>query len=185
MLTIIVKGQELFDDEKQEFIPPTDEDDVILQLEHSLISLSKWESKFCKPFLGTGDKTPEEIIGYIDAMVLSGDLSDSVKSRLSQKNLDEINDYISSPQSATTFVDTPQQKAAGRSEVVTSELIYWWMASYQIPIECESWHLNRLFALLRIANLKNSKPRKMSKHEMAQQRRELNAQRRNQLNTKG
>lgn len=182
MLRLIVSGQEFYDEINEEFVTF---DDVVLELEHSLASLSKWESKFGKPFLSSSDKTDEEVIAYIEFMVLSDNLSKEVYDRISKQNLDEINDYISSEQSATTFSDTSQQRGKGREEIVTSELIYYWMLSYNVPFECENWHLNRLFALLRICNIKNSKQRKMSRSEIAARNRDLNAQRKASLGTSG
>jgi hypothetical protein len=116
-------------------------------------------------------------------MILNEDFPDDIISRLSQRNLDQINAYIESKESATTFGKLPEQKARG--EIITSELIYYWMVAFTIPFECETWHLNRLFALVRICNIKNSKPKKMSKSELAMRNRELNAQRRAELNTRG
>jgi hypothetical protein len=180
MLRLILIGDEYFDEVVNEF---TTVGDVTLDLEHSLVSLSKWESIYQKPFLAPGDKTSEETIGYIRAMIITPDVPDEVFNRLSQKELDRIRDYIESKESATSFGMMPQ--STGRGEVITSELIYYWMVAFNIPFECETWHLNRLFALIRICNVKNSKPRKMSKHEVATRNRELNARRRSELGTAG
>lgn len=181
MLTIIIPNQEFYNEETEEFI---NLDEVVLKFEHSLVSLSKWESKFEKPFLSTPEKSDEEIIAYIQAMELTGTLSFDVYNRLTQEHLNEINTYIASSQSATTFSDVGERRGV-RSEVITSELIYYWMTIYNIPFECEEWHLNRLFALLRICNIKNSKEKKMSRSEAAAQQRSLNAQRRAQMGTRG
>ena len=180
MLTIVVLGEEFFNEETEEFETVGD---IVLELEHSLFSLSKWESKFEKPFLGEDLKTPEEIMGYIEAMISDPKIPRGVISRLSQKNLDQINAYIESKQSATTFGQMPERK--GRGEIITSELIYYWMVAFNIPFECEYWHLNRLFALIRICNIKNSDPKKMSRHEIASRNRDLNARRKAQLQTSG
>lgn len=181
MLRIIVSGEELYDEISETF---SNFNDVVLELEHSLISLSKWESKFQKSFLDTsGDKTSEEVIEYIKAMMITPNVDEDVFSKLSNENLDQINEYIDSRQSATTFGRMPERK--GRGEIITSELIYYWMIAFNIPFECQYWHLNRLFALIRICNIKNSKPKKMSKHEIATRNRELNMQRRAQLGTNG
>jgi hypothetical protein len=180
MLRLILIGDEYFDEVVNEF---TTVGDVTLDLEHSLVSLSKWESIYQKPFLAPGEKTSEETIGYIRAMIITPDVPDEVFNRLSQKELDRIRDYIESKESATSFGMMPQ--STGRGEVITSELIYYWMVAFNIPFECETWHLNRLFALIRICNVKNSKPRKMSKHEVATRNRELNARRRSELGTAG
>jgi len=182
MLTIVIEAEELYDEQTQTF---GNLDEVVLELEHSLVSLSKWESIFQKPFLGPDEKTEDEVIGYIEAMVTSGNFSMEIYKRLTMENLDKINDYIGSEQSATTFVDTSITKGRGKSEIVTSELIYYWMVAYTVPFSCETWHLNRLFALLRICNIKNSTQKKMSKSEVASRNRELNAQRKAQLGTTG
>lgn len=182
MLTITVLGGEFFNEEKQEFVTI---EDVVLELEHSLVSLSKWESKFRKPFLGPKEKTTEEVFGYIEAMVTSPNFSPEVLGRLSNSNLSDIQEYISSTESATTFGEGPPSRNKPKQEIITSELIYYWMVSYTIPFECETWHLSRLFSLIQICNIKNSKPTKMSKSEIASRNRALNAQRKAKLGTSG
>lgn len=180
MLRIVVPKDEWFNQEDQTF---EIFDELELELEHSLISLSKWESKYKKPFLGPASKTPEEILNYVEAMIITPNYSKSIIFRFSQENIEQINDYIESTESATTFGTMPERK--GRGEIITSELIYYWMVAFQIPFECQYWHLNRLFALIRICNIKNSKPKKVSRSELAQRNRELNEQRRAQFNTAG
>lgn len=180
MLKLVVPGVEHFDEETSTFQTVGDFE---LELEHSLISLSKWESKYQKPFLSAIEKSTDEILGYIEAMILTPIYPEDIIFRFSQENMGEINRYIESKESATTFGTMPERK--GRGEVITSELIYYWMVAFQIPFECEYWHLNRLFALIRICNIKNAKPKKMSKHEIAMRNREINAQRRAQYNTTG
>lgn len=179
MLTIIVPGVSMFDDERQEFVT---KDDVVLELEHSLVSLSKWESIYEKPFLGADDKTSEEILGYVKAMTLTP-VSEEVFLKLSPDNIQQINDHIDAKMSATWFSETPG--APKSRDVITAELIYYWMTVFQIPFECEKWHLNRLFTLIRICNIKQDKPKKMSRSEQANRNRELNAQRKAQLGTTG
>lgn len=180
MLRIIIEGDELFNEETQEF---SRVGDVVVDLEHSLVSLSKWESKYQKPFLSSDTRTSEEVYGYVKAMIVDPETDPDVVYRFSQKTIDQIQEYIDSSQSATTFGSMPERR--GRGEVVTSELIYYWMVSYNIPFEVENWHLNRLFSLIRICNLKNSKPKKMSRNEIAQRNRDLNAKRRAELGTSG
>jgi hypothetical protein len=182
MLKLTVIGEETYNEETEEF---GSVGDFVLELEHSLLSLSKWESEFRRPFLTPDDKTSEEIYFYIECMILTPNYPSNILHQLSKTNLDEINGYIESPQSATTFGEMPQHKTRGRAEIVTSELIYFWMVTFNIPFECETWHLNRLFALIRICNIKNSKQKKMSRSEVAQRNRELNAQRRAKHNTSG
>jgi hypothetical protein len=180
MLRIVIVGDETFNEETNEFDTIND---VVLDLEHSLLSLSKWESEYQKPFLSTGSKSPEELFGYLKAMVLPNSGDPDALYRCTQKTIDDIQQYIDSSQSATTFGFMPERRGPG--EVITSELIYYWMVSFSIPFECESWHLNRLFALIRICNIKNSKPKKMSRAEIAQRNQELNAQRKAKLGTSG
>ena len=180
MLRLIVPEVEFFDEETKTF---TTVESCVLELEHSLISLSKWESKYQKPFLSSKDKPQKEILGYILSMISTPEVPENILLRLSQENLDEINDYIESTQSATTFGSMPERK--GQGEIITAELVYYWMVAFNIPFECEHWHLNRLFALIRICNIKNDKPKKMSRHEIAMRNRQLNEQRRAQLSTTG
>lgn len=182
MLTIIVPGVELYDEDKETFVTINDE---VLTLEHSLVSLSKWESKFQKAFLGAAEKTTEEIISYIEAMITTENYSKNVIQRFSAENINEINAYIDSTQSATTFGTMPQKR--GPSEIITSELIYYWMVAFNIPFECQHWHLNRLFALIRICNIKNnaSNGKKMSRSEVAERNRALNEKRRAEHGTTG
>lgn len=180
MLILIIKGDEYFNDETQSFETT---EDVVLELEHSLFSVSKWESEFQKPFLTSSSKSVEEIFGYLKAMVITKNVDLDVLYRCSQENIDQVQAYIDSNQSATTFGVLPERR--GSREIITSELIYYWIVSFNIPFECQYWHLNRLFALIRICNIKNSKQRKMSRNEIAQRNRELNDRRRAELGTTG
>ena len=177
-LEIIIKP-ELYDEKTGEFIDPVT---TTIRLEHSLVSLSKWESKWHKPFLHT-EKTDEEIMDYIKCMTLTQNVPDDVYNRLSSKNIQEIKDYIDNPMTATTFSENRNQKKS--REIVTSELIYYWMVAYQIPFECQKWHLNRLITLIEVCNIKNSPPKKLSRNELLMRNTELNAQRRKALNSKG
>lgn len=180
MLTIMVPGIEMFDDKSQEF---TTRHDVLLELEHSLVSLSKWEQTFERPFLGTSEKTTEEVIGYVKAMTLTPKVPEEVYYKLSETNFREINQYIDAKMTATWFNDPPG--APKSRDIITSELVYYWMIVFQIPFECETWHLNRLFTLIRVCNIKQAKPTKMSRSEVASRNRELNAQRKARLRTRG
>lgn len=180
MLKIQVGSTDSYDETKNEFVK---QGGFTLELEHSLLALSKWESTFEKPFLGKEPKTPEEVLTYVKCMVLTPNVSAEIFYRLSKENYEEINTYIDAKMSATWFADSPG--APKTREVVTSELIYYWMTVFNIPFECERWHLNRLFTLIRICNVKQARPKKMSRAEIAQRNRELNEQRRRQLGTNG
>lgn len=182
MLTIVIPGIELFDDLKQEF---TTHGELTLELEHSLVSLSKWESIYQKPFLDPDEKSQEETIGYIKAMTLTPNIPEDAYERLTNDGIQQINDYISASMTATTFHEFPGRSQRPNREKITAEIIYYWMISFNVPFECETWHLNRLFTLIRVANEKNSPPKKMSRREIAERNRQLNAQRRAQLNSKG
>jgi hypothetical protein len=180
MLTLIVGATDVYDEDSKTF---GGHGGFELQLEHSLVSLSKWESIHEKPFLGAGSKTTEEVFSYVECMLMTPNPPGDFLLKLSQKNVQEINEYIDRKMTATWFSEQPG--APQTREVITSELIYYWMITFTIPFECETWHLNRLFTLIRICNLKQSKPKKMSRAEIARRNRELNAQRKSQLGTKG
>lgn len=181
MLNITIPAIDGWDDDKQEFvdIKPS----RTLSLEHSLISLSKWESKWCKPFISTKDKTQEEIIDYIKCMTLTQNVADDVYNRLSFENIKQINEYINAPMTATRFFNDKNVKTS--REQITSEIIYYWMITLNIPFECQKWHLNRLLTLIRVCNIKNQPPKKMSRREILSRNSALNAARRKQFNTKG
>jgi hypothetical protein len=179
MLKIVVPGMEMFDENKQEFVTVGD---VVLELEHSLVSLSKWESFYEKPFLGK-DKTTEEVLAYVKFMLVTPDVPEKILENLSENNLSDIQKYLDAKMTATWFNEPPG--APQSRDIITAELIYYWMIVFQIPLECQYWHLNRLFTLIRVCNIKQSKPKKMSRSEIAARNRELNARRRAELGTKG
>lgn len=178
MLKITILGDEFYDEKERLFLT---KNDVVLELEHSLVSLSKWESIWEKPFLSRETKSTEETISYVRAMVLTDDFPPEVFSRMSPENFADINKYIDSKMTATWF----NEKAQRSQEIITAEVIYYWMISLNIPFECQDWHLNRLFSLIRVCNQKNTPPKKLSRSELAARNRELNAQRKAQLHTKG
>lgn len=180
MLQITTQEIEFWDERKQEFITKKAQ---ILQLEHSLISISKWEQKWQKAFLTRNEKTYEETIDYIRCMTLTQNVDPDSYYFISNEEVDRIDEYISSPMTATYFRDDKSPKTS--SEVVTSELIYYWMISLNIPFECQKWHLNRLLTLIKVCQIKNSPPKKRSKREIMAQNAALNAARRKHLNTKG
>lgn len=180
MLKIIVPAAEYFDEINEVFIYKKEQH---LQLEHSLVSLSKWESKWNKAFLGKQEKTEEEILDYVRCMTLTQNVDPEVYSRLSAENYAAINQYIEAPMTATRFYEDKTQK--GNKDTVTSELIYYWMIVYNIPVEFQKWHLNRLLTLIRVCNVKNSPPKKRSKREMYQRNAALNAANKRRFNSKG
>ena len=171
---------EEWDPEKEEFVPPKMYE---LSLEHSLVSISKWESKWCKPFLSANAKTAEETLDYIKCMTLTKNVKAEVYEHLTQENVDEIQRYIEAPMTATTFTEDKNSKT--NKEIVTAELIYYWMVALQIPPEYQKWHLNRLLTLIRVCNIKNAPPKKMSKRDIMSRNAALNASRRKQLNSRG
>lgn len=181
MLRITIPAVESWDEQKEEFVITAKEQ--TLMLEHSLVSLSKWESKWHKPFHSKEEKTYEETIDYIKCMTITQNVDDSIYDRLSNANVIAVNNYIEDPMTATTF--SGQTKKGGRKEVITSELIYCWMISLNIPMECQKWHLNRLLTLIRVCDIKNSPPKKMGRREIINQYASLNAARRKQFNSAG
>lgn len=180
MLTIHVPASELWDEQKQEFISIKSQE---LRLEHSLVSLAKWEAKWQKPFLDKKGMEPEEMLDYIRCMTLTQNVSPLVYTHLSAENIKQIKDYIDSPQTATTFHNLNQR--GGNGETITSELIYYWMVSLQIPFECEKWHLNRLLTLIKVCGVKNEPAKKMNQKAIRSQNASLNAARRKRLRSKG
>ena len=180
MLTITIGGDEFFDEEKSVFIVT---EPVRLNLEHSLVSLSKWESKYKVPFLSNKAPSTEQALDYVRFMVLDPNFDTDPIKRLTPEETRRIDEYINSDESATTFGAMPTKQ--GPQETITSELIYYWMVAFNIPWEAENWHLNRLFSLIRICNVKQQKPQKRSPQEIAMWHREENARRRAALGTSG
>ena len=181
MLQITVPiSPEIWDEKNEEFIEPKT---VSLQLEHSLVSISKWESKWHKPFLSKEPKTVEETIDYIKCMTLTQNVKSEVYDHFSKENIEEINAYIDDPKTATTF--SKDRKSARSREIITSELIYYWMIALNIPFECQKWHLNRLLTLIRVCEVKNTPGKKMSQREVLNQYAAINAANRKRFNTKG
>lgn len=180
MLKITIPSAELWDEAKQEFLYTKEQ---TLQLEHSLVSLSKWESRWNKIFFSKKEKTLEETIDYIKCMTLTQNVNPEVYDYLTNKNIQEIDDYIEAPMTASSV---PDDKTSSKSnEQITSELIYYWMIALNIPFECQKWHLNRLLMLIRICNFKNQKPKKRSKRDLYRQHAAINAANRKRFNSKG
>jgi hypothetical protein len=180
MLKITVPATEFWDEIHEEFVYKKEQ---TLQLEHSLVSLSKWESKWHKAFLGKQEKTEEEIADYVRCMTLTQNVDPSVYLRLSLDNYAAINAYIEAPMTATCFHEEKQK--GGQKETVTSELIYYWMIALNIPVEFQKWHLNRLLTLIRVCSIKNSPPKKYSRKEIMSRNAALNAARRSKYHSKG
>ena len=181
MLTITVPiSPEGWDEVKQEFVEPKYQ---TLQLEHSLVSLSKWESKWQKSFYSAKEMSDEETLDYIKCMTLTRNVDPEVYNHLTRENIKNIMDYVKNPMTATTF--GKNDKSPNNREVITSELIYYWMIALNIPFECQKWHLNRLITLIRVCNIKNIPPKKRSKRDIMSHNAALNASRRQRLNTKG
>ena len=179
MLQITIPEVERYDEINNTFIITKEQ---TVQLEHSLVSLSKWESKWCKPFLNKDTKTMEETIDYIRCMTISQNINPEIYLSLTTDNLKQVKDYIDAPMTATTFYE---EKKAGGREVITSELLYYWLIALSIPFECQKWHLNRLITLIKICNIKNTPPEKMSKQSILSRNAALNNARKKKMHTNG
>jgi len=179
MLTITIPTVEQYDEVNNEFITLKA---VTLLVEHSLVSLSKWESKWCKPFLSKTDKTLEETVDYISCMTITQNVPPDIYKRIDDLIIQQVNDYIDRPMTATVISN---QKSRTNREIITAELIYYWMIALVIPFECQKWHLNRLLTLINVCNIKNGPPKKMSQRELMSRNANLNSSRRQSLNSKG
>ena len=168
----------------QVILPAFDEfAEVLLDMEHSLVSISKWEAKYEKPFFDKAEKTEEEIRDYISAMVLNKEVTEDDLNRLSLADIANVFEYVNSKQTATWFNDRESRNTS--REIITSELVYYWMIAFKIPFECQDWHFNRLMTLIKICGEKQTKPKRMSARDQAAQYRALNEQRRAQMGTTG
>lgn len=182
MLYITVPGVDAFNESTGEFITIKE---TKLALEHSLVSVSKWESFTSKPFLQNDPpKTTDELLLYIKCMTITQNVDPMVYSVLTDQNIKDINKYIESPMTATTIYDQSTGRG-GKRQIITSEIIYYWMISYNIPFECQKWHLNRLLTLINVLSIKNAPPKKMSRSEALSRQRAMNKARRQTLGTKG
>lgn len=180
MLKITIPETELFDEQEERFIQVKEQ---TLSLEHSLVSISKWEAIYQKPFLSTDNKTNAETLEYIKCMTINQHVDPDVYLSIPASEMKKIKDYISAPMTATTFREV-EGKAPNR-EIITSELIYFWMISYGIPFECEKWHINRLITLIRVCSIKNNPGKKMSRNDILNQNMSLNAARRKAMGSRG
>lgn len=182
MLKVTIPPCKYWDSQREMFFTYP-EKPITLQLEHSLVSLSKWESKWQKPFLAkTNERTEIEMRDYIRCMTLTQNIDPEIYLFIPEDIIKQITDYIENPMTATTFSN---QKDKPSREIVTSELIYYWMVALQIPFSCEKWHLNRLMTLIKICSIKNGPQKKMSPNEIRSRNRALNEARRKSMNTRG
>ena len=180
MLQITIPATELWNEKTNEFAKPKEQ---VLQLEHSLVSLSKWESKWCKPFMSKTEKTSEETLDYIRCMTITQNVDNDVYTAISNELIEEISKYIEAPMTATTFSN--DNKNVINKDIITAEIIYYWMVALNIPFECQKWHLNRLLTLINVCNIKNQPKKKASKRAIYSRNAALNAARKSSLNTTG
>lgn len=178
-------GDEYFDESKMEFFYTNN---VTIEMEHSLFTISKWEMKYKKPFIEKKEaktKTEEEVKDYVKMMIINmdeKDITDDIVNTLFTKHSHKINEFINDNMTATTFRN---EKKGHSSEIITSELIYYWMILNEIPVEFEHWHLSRLLTLIRICNIKNSPPKKRSARDIMSENNRINAARRAKYGSKG
>jgi len=183
MLTIIIPKKKLWDSKQEVFI---DTKEYKLTLEHSLVSISKWEAKWHKPFISDDKKTQEQTVDYIKFMTLTQNVDDSVYELLTKENFKSVTNYIEDTMTATWFSEPKKPQGPQKKETITSELIYYWMVALEIPFECQKWHLNRLLTLVKVCNAKaKSANKKTNRKEMLSKNAELNAARRKKLGTSG
>lgn len=183
MLEITIPSVEVYDHEKNEFRVVKGQ---TLVLEHSLVSLQKWEAIHHKPFLTKEDKTIEETRSYVKCMTITNNVNPEIYYYLTESNMREVNAYISDTMTATTINNRQPEGAAPKpKEVMTAEVIYYYMIALQIPFECKKWHLNQLLTLINVCSIKNEPPKKMSKSALMKHNSSLNAARRAAMHTKG
>lgn len=180
MLKITVDATEVFNDETSEF---SQTGGTTIELEHSLVSLASWESKWEKSFLGSKDKTSEETLDYIRCMALDKSLPEDLFERIPPEEIRRVNDYLSAKMTATTFGDDGNQ--ASSRQIITAEIIYSWMVGLNVPFECQYWHLTRLITLVRVLNVQNAPKKKSNPHQIAGRNRAINDARKKQLGTTG
>ena len=180
MLELTIPRTDLWDEQNQRFIPVKEQK---LRLEHSLVSLSKWESKWCKVFLSKEQKTYEETIDYIRCMTLTQNVDPLVYRCITNSHIDAVNAYIEEPMTASTVKE--EKGGPINRQQITSELIYYWMTAYHIPFECQKWHLNRLLTLIRVCNVKNSPGKKMGRNALLNRYASLNKKRREAMHSNG
>lgn len=183
MLTIHVKPNELFNEQNEEFVKLKHEQ--VLNLEHSLASIQIWESKWHKSFFGTKEKTYEEIVDYIRCMTLNADVDEKAYLFISDMDLNRITEYLSNPMTATTFSEDEKKNDPLTKKTITSELIYYYMITLNIPSEYRFWHINQLITLIRVINIKNTPKKKRSKREILSRYDKLNEERKRRFNTRG
>ena len=180
-ISISIPERELFDQKTRMFIHVKSR---TIELEHSLLSISKWESKWHKPYLSKEKKTKEETIDYIRCMCITRDVPEKAFYALDGASFKKIADYIADPMTATTFRKDPNERPS--REIITNELVYYWMTELGIPFDpCQRWHFNRLMTLIRVSSIKKAPPKKMSQKDWAMQRSMLNAQRRAKFGSMG
>ena len=180
MLQITIPAVENWDQVNETFIQRPEK---TIQLEHSLVSVAKWEAKWKKPFFGKEEKTNEQAIDYIRCMTLTKNVDPDIYLGLTRENVEAIKVYIDDTHTATWFAEDKNAKKS--HGIITAEIIYYWMIALQIPIEFQKWHLNRLLTLIRVCNEKNKPPKKMSKREILSRNSQLNAARRAKLGSMG
>jgi hypothetical protein len=180
MLKLIVEGEEYWDETAEKFVYP---ETITLELEHSLVSLSKWEEKYERPFLGKDEKNDEETLFYLECMILTQNFPPEVFSRLKDDHIVQVDAYINRKMTGTTFRE--MRNAPRANETISAELIYFWMSTFGIPWEARDWHINKLFTLIKVHSVKNAPPEKVDPEVARAQRRAENERRRAQLGTRG
>ena len=182
MLKLTIPAQELWDEKKERFYNIKE---TTIQLEHSLLSISKWEQIHKKPYLENKDLTFEESLDYIRCMTITPNVDPDIYNYITYANFKEINEYINAPMTATWFNRKKKEGTVRKKEIITNEIIYYWMISFNIPFECQKWHINHLLTLIEVCGAKQEKPEKMNKSQLRQHNKSLNAYNRNRFHSRG
>lgn len=181
MLELHISETELWDPVSEKFLLVKEQS---LPLEHSLLSISKWEEKWHKPMplINNERLSGDEFLDYVRCMTISRNPDPLVYRCITAREVEAIMAYINDPHTATWFGN---EKSGGNDKrPLTTELIYHLMFAFGVSKECEKWHLNRLMTQLRVEYEESKPSKKKTPAEIAERHRMLNAKRRAEARAK-